>query len=84
MKLDIIKIRADLEALERLTKEQLERGMFCDRCGETNPPNHFYPLFHYPSVSGVTCNECYLTDEQYVETFHETKAAARLRCQNTR
>lgn len=90
MKLDIAAIKATYEKEQgtlqesfALLHQRIKLGIFCDRCGETNPPNHFYPLYHYPSVSGVTCNECYLTDAEYVKSFHETKEEARKRCQNT-
>lgn len=62
--------------------------MFCDICGETNPPNGFFALGHShtfggeASLSGITCNECYLSDEEYLETFGETKEEARKRVEN--
>ncbi len=67
MKVDIKKVRECKDFLSALP------AMFCDRCGETEPKHGFYPLWHYPSVSGLTCNKCYLTDEEYLKWFGEPK-----------
>ncbi len=53
---------------------ELSGVLFCDECGDKNPKHGFFPLFHSPSVSGVTCNRCYLSDDQYRERFKEEKA----------
>ena len=47
--------------------------MFCDRCGDTQPKHGFFPLFHSPSVSGVTCNRCWHSDRDYKRIFGEQK-----------
>lgn len=68
MKIDINKVQKAKDILFEMTGV-----MFCDVCGETNPKHGFFPLFHSPSVSGVTCNRCYWNDEKYKEYFGEDK-----------
>jgi len=51
--------KVNLEQL-REARAILDKGWFCDECGETDPPSGFYPLYaHGPnSLSGLLCNDC--------------------------
>lgn len=56
-----------------------EHVMFCDQCGETDPKHGFYPLqamgFDADGNSmghtGLTCNKCARTPEEYEKMFGE-------------
>ncbi len=56
-------MKIDLELLRKAQKMRRKHIMFCDICGETDPPSHFYPLgIHGPdSIRGVICNDCHDT-----------------------
>ena len=49
----------------------------CKICGDTKPRHNYASIFSggYPSdvISAVTCNRCYLSDEQYSNIFKEPK-----------
>jgi len=53
--------------------------MHCRICGDTDPKHGFYPLWGMAigkdiyQTSGFMCNECALTDEEYLKTFGEPK-----------
>ncbi len=65
---DIGKVKEARELISEVTGR-----LFCDECGDTNPKHGFYPLGHGPSISGLTCNRCRLSDEEYREKFKEKK-----------
>jgi len=54
-------------------------SMHCRICGDTDPKHGFYPLWGMATgkdiyqTSGFMCNECALTDEEYLKTFNEPK-----------
>ena len=49
----------------------------CRICGDTTPKHGFYPLWGMASpsnqTSGLTCNRCARTDEEYQKVFGEPK-----------
>lgn len=53
--------------------------MHCRDCGDTKPKHGFYPLLGMAigegiyQTSGLICNRCALTDEEYLERFGEPK-----------
>lgn len=53
--------------------------MHCQVCGDTQPKHGFYPLWGMAvgegihQTSGLLCNRCALTDEEYMERFNEPK-----------
>jgi len=59
-------------------------SMHCKECGDTTPKHGFYPMIIStvgPDVyetSGIICNRCRLTDEEYFETFAEPKETINL------
>ncbi len=66
--IDVNKVREEKDSISKISEI-----MFCDICGDTKPKHGFYPLYHYPSVSGITCNRCRLSDEEYISFFGENK-----------
>ena len=51
----------------------------CNQCGDTEPKHGFYPLWGMAfgegiyQKSGLECNRCARTDEEYQEIFGEPK-----------
>ena len=51
----------------------------CRDCGDTKPKHGFYPLWgmavgmDIPQTSGLICNRCALTDDEYQKRFNEPK-----------
>ncbi len=51
----------------------------CKFCGDTKPKHGFYPLLAYTvavgvyQTSGLCCNRCRYSDEEYLRIFGESK-----------
>ena len=75
MKVNLAKVKKAKETLDKL-----DGVFFCDECGETAPSHGFYPLYHSPSLSGVTCNPCRRSDKDFLATFGHTKQKCTEKC----
>ncbi len=77
----------NIKALQKLYKQRGEinnkinsvNPNHCCICGDTEPKHGFYPLWGMavgPGIqqtSGLLCNGCEHTDEEYLKTFKEFK-----------
>ncbi len=53
-------MKVNIELLKEAQRIRREHSEFCQDCGETDPPNGFYPMgvFDSESISDLLCNEC--------------------------
>ena len=77
---NIKKLQSLLAEKERIENEiNSVNAHHCRECGDTKPQHGFYPLLGMATgegihqSSGLICNRCALTDEEYLEIFNEPK-----------
>ena len=53
-------MKIDIELLKKARDMRRQHPMFCQRCGETDPEEGFYPMFISgpDSIGGLLCMRC--------------------------
>ena len=65
--------------LKKMHGDNADPDMHCQICGDTQPRHGFYPMygaaigFGIRRTSGMWCNRCRLSDEDYERMFGEKK-----------
>lgn len=76
MKVDLGSLHMMQDAAKALQNQALRLlghiarlGVFCDECGEIDPPSGFYPLLTGGdgSLSGYRCNDCMRDPEEVID-----------------